>query len=90
MLTIDEKVHEIIARELRVEKDEVTSASSFEVDLRVNSFDVIELLLAFEQDFDIEIPDVDVLRIRTVGDAIDCIHRLGGSVSNHGILREQT
>jgi acyl carrier protein len=90
MRTIDEKVKEIIVKELGAEESEVVSNASLVGDLRANSFDVIELILAFEQEFGIEIHDADAERIRSVTDAIDCIRSQGATIGSHGILQEQS
>ena len=83
MITIAEKVKEIIARELELgaQEDEVAvlSNDSLAEDLFANSFDKIELILAFEEAFRIHIPDVDAERIRTVQGAINCISRLAAA-----------
>jgi acyl carrier protein len=90
MRTIDEKVTEIIVKELGAEESEVVSYASLVDDLQANSFDMIELILAFEQEFGIEIPDADAERIRSVADAIYCVRSQGGTVGSHGILQEQS
>ncbi|PUU94546.1 MAG: acyl carrier protein, partial [Halanaerobium sp.] len=63
-------VIDIVAEELAVDRDEVTEDSSFIEDLGADSLDVVELVMAFEEEFDVEIPDEDAEDIRTVEDAV--------------------
>ena len=70
MAAVDEKVKQIIVEQLGVEEAEVTSNASFVDDLGADSLDTVELVMAFEEAFDIEIPDEDAEKIRTVQDAI--------------------
>ena len=70
MKKILEKVIDIVAEELAVDRDEVTEDSSFIEDLGADSLDVVELVMAFEEEFDVEIPDEDAENIRTVDDAV--------------------
>ena len=72
-MDIDKKVTEIICEQLSVEVSEVTPEASFQESLNADSLDVVELIMAFEEGFDIEIPDDDAEKIRTVGDAISYI-----------------
>jgi len=65
-----DKVIDIVAEELAVDRDEVTEDSSFIEDLGADSLDVVELVMAFEEEFDVEIPDEDAENIRTVEDAV--------------------
>jgi acyl carrier protein len=65
-----ERVIDIVAEELAVDRDEVTEDSSFIEDLGADSLDVVELVMAFEEEFDVEIPDEDAEDIRTVEDAV--------------------
>ena len=73
MATVDERVKKIIAEQLGVEEDEVTSEASFVEDLGADSLDTVELVMALEEEFGIEIPDEDVEKILTVGKALDYI-----------------
>ena len=77
---IVEKVKQIISEQLGVEEAEVTPSASFTDDLGADSLDQVELVMALEENFDIEIPDEDAEKIRTVQDAIDYIgkHSKGG------------
>ena len=70
MVRIDDKVREIIANELGVEMEKVTDEASFVEDLGADSLDTVELVMAFEEEFGVEIPDEDAEQMLTVGDAI--------------------
>ncbi|HVY60970.1 MAG TPA: acyl carrier protein [Planctomycetota bacterium] len=65
-----EKVIEIVCDQLGVSKDKVTPETSFVNDLGADSLDTVELVMEFEEEFDINIPDEDAEKIQTVGDAI--------------------
>ena len=69
-----EKVKELISSSLGVSADEVESSSSFIDDLGADSLDIVDLVIAIEKEFDIEIPDEDAEKITTVQDAIDYIN----------------
>ena len=73
MAGIDDKVKQIVVEQLGVDEAEVTATASFVDDLGADSLDQVELVMAFEEAFDIEIPDEDAEKIRTVQDAIDYI-----------------
>jgi len=77
MAAVEEKVKQIIVEQLGVEESEVTSTASFVDDLGADSLDTVELVMAFEEAFDIEIPDEDAEKIRTVQDAIEYIDKHG-------------
>jgi acyl carrier protein len=64
------KVKEIIINELGVEPEKVTLEASFVEDLGADSLDTVELVMAFEEEFGIEIPDEDAEKLQTVGDAV--------------------
>ena len=66
----DARVREIIINELGVEAEKVTDEAAFGEDLGADSLDTVELVMAFEEEFGIEIPDEDAEQMRTVGDAI--------------------
>ena len=66
----DARVREIIINELGVEAEKVTDEASFVEDLGADSLDTVELVMAFEEEFGIDIPDEDAEKMRTVGDAI--------------------
>lgn len=67
------KVQDIIAESLGVNRAEVVPAASFITDLNADSLDVVELVMAIEKEFDLEIPDEEAEKIRTVQDAMDYI-----------------
>jgi len=71
--SIEQRVKEIIVEQLGVEEDEVSPEASFIDDLGADSLDTVELVMAFEEEFNIEIPDEDAEHISTVQDAIDYI-----------------
>ncbi len=73
MATVEERVKKIIAEQLGVEEDEVTLEASFVEDLGADSLDTVELVMALEEEFSIEIPDEDAEKILTVGKALDYI-----------------
>jgi acyl carrier protein len=64
------KVKEIIINELGVDPEKVTAEASFVEDLGADSLDTVELVMAFEEEFGVDIPDEDAEQMRTVGDAI--------------------
>lgn len=70
MSEIASRVKEIIAQELGVEQEKVTEDASFVEDLGADSLDTVELVMAFEEEFGIEIPDEDAEQMQTVGDAV--------------------
>jgi acyl carrier protein len=72
-MAVEEKVKEIIAKQLGVDQSEVTPEASFVEDLGADSLDTVELVMAFEEAFNIEIPDEDAEKIAKVKDAIDYI-----------------
>ena len=67
------RVREIIINELGVEPEKVTDDASFVEDLGADSLDTVELVMAFEEEFGIDIPDEDAEQMRTVGDAVKYI-----------------
>ena len=71
--SVEEKVKEIIVEQLGVEEDEVTPNAKFIEDLGADSLDTVELVMALEEPFDIQIPDEDAEKIVTVSDAIQYI-----------------
>lgn len=70
---IFDKVKEIIIEQLGVSEDAVTNEASFIDDLGADSLDIVELIMALEEEFDIEIPDSDAEKIVTVGDVVEYI-----------------
>jgi acyl carrier protein len=71
--SVEEKVKEIIIEQLGVEEDDVNPNAKFIEDLGADSLDTVELVMALEENFDIQIPDEDAEKIVTVGDAIQYI-----------------
>jgi len=70
-MAAEERIRKIIAEQLGVEEEDVVPDASFVEDLGADSLDTVELVMALEEEFDIEIPDSDAEKIRTVQDAID-------------------
>ena len=68
-----DKIKSIVAEQLGVDEDQVTEDASFVDDLGADSLDTVELIMAFEEEFDIEIPDEDAQKIKTVRDVMDYI-----------------
>ena len=73
MASTEERVKQIIVEQLGVDEGEVTPTASFVDDLGADSLDTVELVMAFEEAFGIEIPDEDAEKIATVKDAVDYI-----------------
>jgi acyl carrier protein len=71
--SIEERVSKIIVEQLEVPADKVVAAASFTEDLKADSLAIVELVLALEENFKIEIPDEDTEKIKTVGDAVNYI-----------------
>ncbi|UCH81203.1 MAG: acyl carrier protein [Nitrospiraceae bacterium] len=78
-MSVESKVKEIIAKQLGVDSDKVTSEASFVDDLGADSLDTVELVMAFEEAFNVEIPDEDAEKILKVQDAIKYIEDKSGS-----------
>jgi len=74
-MSIDAKVKEIIVEQLGVDANQVTDEASFVDDLGADSLDTVELVMALEEQFDIEIPDEDAEKISTVSDAIEYLKK---------------
>jgi acyl carrier protein len=72
--SIESKVKSIIADQLGVGEDEIKPESSFIEDLGADSLDIVELVMAMEEEFEVEIPDEEAENIKTVGDAINYIN----------------
>ena len=68
-----DKIKEIIVEQLGVAENSVTEEASFIDDLGADSLDIVELIMALEEEFDIEIPDADAEKVVTVGDVVDYI-----------------
>jgi acyl carrier protein len=69
-MSVEQKVKEIIVEQLGVDADEVTPEASFTDDLGADSLDIVELVMAFEEEFGIEIPDEDAEKIQRVQEAV--------------------
>lgn len=85
-MNIEERVHAIIVEQLGVDEKEVTETASFIDDLGADSLDTVELVMAFEEEFDIEIPDEEAEDITTVSDAVRYIQEKTAEKSS----KEQT
>lgn len=72
-MSTEAKVIDIVGEQLGVSQEEISRTSSFVDDLKADSLDVVELVMEFEDEFGITIPDDDYEKIRTVGDAVDYI-----------------
>ncbi len=70
---IESKVKAIIVDKLGVEESQVTNSANFQTDLNADSLDTVELIMEFEKEFKISIPDEDTQKITTVGDAVDYV-----------------
>ena len=77
-MSVSDKVKGIIVEQLCVEADEVTMEASFTDDLGADSLDIVELVMAFEEEFDIEIPDEDAEKIGRVSEAVAYIESQSG------------
>ncbi|MBU3759001.1 MAG: acyl carrier protein [Candidatus Omnitrophica bacterium] len=78
-MAVNDKITEIIVEQLGVKPEEVIPEASFVDDLGADSLDTVELVMALEEEFGIEIPDEDAEKIQTVGDAIRYIEEKSGS-----------
>ena len=78
MIDMVEKVKDIIVEELGVEREKLTDGASFMEDLGADSLDTVELVMAFEKEFDIDIPDEEAEKLRTVGAALSYLHEKMG------------
>jgi len=75
MSSVDSRVKKIIMEQLDVSEEEVTPQASFVDDLGADSLDTVEMVMAFEEEFSIEIPDEDAEKIKTVQNSIDYIEK---------------
>jgi acyl carrier protein len=78
MQELEERVKDIIVEELGVERDKLQAEASFMDDLGADSLDTVELVMAFEKEFDLDIPDEEAEKLRTVGDAMTYLHEKVG------------
>ena len=74
MENLEKKVKEIIVDKLGIEESELTDSASFTNDLGADSLDTVELIMEFEKEFNVSIPDEDAEKISTVGDAISYLN----------------
>lgn len=72
-MSIEERVIEIVSEQMGVAKDQIRRETEFVKDLGADSLDTVELVMEFEEEFDIQIPDEEAEKIQTVGQAIDYI-----------------
>ncbi len=79
MANLEARVKDIIAEELGVEREKLTNEASFMEDLGADSLDTVELVMAFEKEFDLDIPDEEAEKLRTVGDALGYLHQRIGA-----------
>ena len=68
-----EKIRDLIVEEVGVDADQVTMEASFKNDLNIDSLDLFEMVMALEEEFDVEIPSEDLEKMDTVGDIVDYI-----------------
>ena len=73
--SISEKVKDIIVEQLGVNPEQVTETASFIEDLGADSLDTVELVMAFEEEFGVEVPDEDAEKLQTVGNVVDYIEK---------------
>lgn len=74
-MNIEKKVKQIIAEQLGISEEEVTSEASFIEELGADSLDIVELVMAMEEEFEVEIPDEDAEKLLTVQNAIDYVKK---------------
>jgi len=79
MATVEERVRKVVEEQLSVNQDQITKEASFIDDLGADSLDTVELVMALEEEFGIEIPDEEAEKITKVGEAIDYIEKHGDS-----------
>lgn len=78
-MALFERVRDVIVRELSVPESKVTEEATFDGDLSADSLDVVELVMALEDEFDVEIPEEDAEKIRMVGDAVRYLEAKGAT-----------
>lgn len=72
-MSVNDKVFEIVAEKMGVKKEDLSEQTSFITDLGADSLDIVELVMELEDQFELQIPDVDAEKIKTIGDAIKYI-----------------
>ena len=77
-MAVEDKMIDIIVEQLSVDREKVVSGASFVDDLGVDSLDLVELIMAMEEEFDVEIPDEEAEKIVTVQNAIDFVAKIQG------------
>ena len=77
-MAVEDRIKEIIVDQLGVAAEEVTESASFIDDLGADSLDTVELVMAFEEEFGIEIPDEEAEKLQTVGDALAYMRKVQG------------
>ncbi|PID71593.1 MAG: acyl carrier protein [Desulfobulbus propionicus] len=77
-MAVEAKMIDIIVEQLSVDKDKVVPGASFVDDLGADSLDLVELIMAMEEEFDVEIPDEEAEKITTVQNAIDFVAKIEG------------
>jgi len=82
MPAVEETVRRIIGEQLGIESSELTPGANFQNDLGADSLDMVELVMAFEEAFDMEIPDEDAQKMQTVQEVIDYIQKNAKSVKH--------
>jgi len=75
-MAVESKMIDIIVEQLSVDRDKVVVGASFVDDLGADSLDLVELIMAMEEEFDVEIPDEEAEKIASVQDAIDFVNKL--------------
>lgn len=78
-MALFERVQQLIVKELKVEESQVKENATFDGDLKADSLDVVELVMALEDEFNVDIPDEDAEKIKTVGDAVRYLEEHGVS-----------
>ncbi|MBP8814921.1 MAG: acyl carrier protein [Desulfobulbus sp.] len=77
-MAVEDKMIDIIVEQLSVDREKVVSGASFVDDLGADSLDLVELIMAMEEEFDVEIPDEEAEKIVTVQNAIDFVAKIQG------------
>ena len=75
-MALYEKVEELVVRELSVPESQVSESATFQGDLNADSLDVVELVMAFEDEFNVEMPDEEAEKIISVGDAVSYLEKM--------------